>query len=291
MDNYVVITPAHNEEEYILYTLDSVVAQTIQPVQWVIVDDGSTDDTSKIIQEYVERYDWIKLIRTNPNEKTRKGGAKVVRAFNHGYDALEIDNYNFIVKLDADLTIPPNYFERVGQIFSLEPQVGMCGGTLSAIENGVWKTEKTASYHLRGAFKAYRKKCFDQIGGLIPTLRWESLDEMKAMSLGWRVKILPIEVKHHRRSSTLINRGIKFSYIIGKKHYQHGYDLFLAILRSIVVGFSTKPYILSSIVFLIGFMISLSKKEEKEVDPELERFIRKFQYNRIKKFLGINNKR
>lgn len=290
MTNYVIITPAHNEEEYIKFTLDSVVAQTMQPAQWIIVDDGSTDETPNIIQNYADRNSWIKLVKINPNEKKREGGAKVVRAFNHGYEALDVDDYLFVVKLDADLTLPPEYFERIGEIFLSDPKVGMCGGMLSIFENGDWKTEQSASYHLRGAIKAYRKQCFNQIGGLVPTLRWDSLDEMKAMSLGWEVKILPIEVKHLRKTSTLINNGLKNSFIDGKQHYKHGYDLFLAMCRSIVFGFRIKPYIISSLSFLIGFVTALLTRTEKEVDRDLEKFIRKFQYNRIKRYLACIKK-
>lgn len=108
---YVIITPAHNEEKYIKYTLDSVTVQTIKPAQWIIVDDGSTDTTAEIVQNYVKKYPWIKLIKNNPIENARRGGTKVVQAFKFGYQALDEVDFDFIVKLDADLTLPPNYFE------------------------------------------------------------------------------------------------------------------------------------------------------------------------------------
>lgn len=184
MDNYIVITPAHNEESYIRFTLDSVVAQTSLPAQWVIVDDGSTDGTASIVRDYADKHPWIKLVKNSPHDTKRQGGGNVVRAFNYGYQALDITDFEFIVKLDADLTLPPNYFEEVGKSFLSEPGIGLCGGFLTAPSNGTWKNEGTASYHLRGAIKAYRKKCFDQIGGLVVTLNWDGIDEMKAMSLG-----------------------------------------------------------------------------------------------------------
>lgn len=282
MVNYVIVTPAHNEEDYIRHTLDSIVSQTIQPAQWIVVDDGSTDDTGKIIQEYAEKYKWIMYVKHNPEEKSRKGGGKVIRAFNCGYTALDNEEYEFIVKLDADLTLPDNYFEEVGNCFALNPGVGLCGGFLTAQSKGKWKKEPNASYHLRGAIKAYRKECFLQIGGLDETLHWDFLDEMKAMSLGWQIKILPLEVKHHRRTSTSINKGVKNSFIIGKQHYKHGYDLFLASCRSITFGFRTKPLILSSLAFLAGFIYCCIVEPQKEIDSTLEDFIRKFQYTRIK---------
>lgn len=285
MIKYVIITPANNEENYIKFTLDSVVAQSIHPEQWIIVDDGSTDNTGKIIQEYAKMYNWIKYVKNYPEDKNRKGGGKVIRAFNCGYAAVDNKEFQFIVKLDADLTLPSNYFEEVGRCFASNPIVGLCGGILTIQSKGKWQKEPNASYHLRGAIKAYRKECFLQIGGLDETLHWDFLDEMKAMSRGWQIKILPLEVRHHRKTSTSINKGLRNSFIIGKQHYKHGYDLFLAFFRSITFGFRTRPLILSSLAFLSGFIYCCVMDPKKEVDSALEKFIRKFQYTRIKMLL------
>ena len=215
----------------------------------------------------------------------------MVRAFNCGYQALDIADFEFVVKLDADLTLPPNYFEEVSKSFGSDLAIGMCGGYLSELSNGVWKKAKSAGYHLRGAIKAYQKKCFDQIGGLTVALSWDLIDEMKAMSLGWSIKILPLEGKHHRKTSTLINKGLNSSFVIGKQYYEDGYDLFLAICRSATFGIRTKPYIITSLGFLLGFLYNCWHKPQKAVAPELEAFIRNFQYSRIKKFsLGKNDR-
>jgi poly-beta-1,6-N-acetyl-D-glucosamine synthase len=280
--SYVIVTPAHNEESYIRYTLDSVVAQSFLPAQWVIIDDGSTDDTWNIIQSYAEKYPWIQPIKKVPDSNKREGGAKVVKAFWFGYDSLNEADYAFLVKLDADLTLPPNYFEEVGRTFELDSTVGMCGGYCAFFSNGAWKKEQSASYHLRGPIKAYRQQCFEDIGGLKPLQNWDFLDEMKAMSLGWEVKILPLEVHHHRRTSTLINRGLGFSFKKGGVYYKDGYDFLLLLLRSVPFGLITKPYILSSFSLLAGFIMSSIKRPEKDVDADLERFIRRYQYGRIK---------
>jgi glycosyltransferase involved in cell wall biosynthesis len=282
--NYVIITPAHNEESFIQNTLNSVVAQTIQPEQWVIVDDGSSDGTVNIIQKYVYKNPWIKLIKNTPHDTKRQGGGKVVRAFMLGYKALEVSDFKFIVKLDADLTLPPSYFEEVGKAFKSDPMVGMCGGYLSVFSNGKWIKEKSASYHLRGAIKAYRKSCFEQIGGLRPVDNWDFLDEMTLMYSSWSVKILQLEVKHHRPTSTLINRGLKYSYKMGLIIYKDGYDLFLLALHSVPYGLGTKPYLLSSLALIMGFLSGCITRPQKDVNAEIEKFIRKFQYNRIRKY-------
>ncbi len=282
--SYVIITPAHNEESYIRYILDSVTRQTLLPEQWIIVDDGSTDCTSDIVCKYAKEFPWIKLA-TNPTfgEKP-EGGSKIIRAFYYGYSILDISNYEFIVKLDADLTLPTHYFMEVYKTFSADPTIGMCGGFLTEFSAGKWEKAISADYHLRGAIKAYRKSCFDHIGGIPMTLLWDGIDEMKAMSLGWKVRILDLEVQHHRKRSTIINRGLISSYSAGKQYYKHGYDLFLGFCRSITYGIQIKPYILTTFGFLAGFLSDLIKKSPRAVTPELESFIRKFQYNRIKNF-------
>jgi glycosyltransferase involved in cell wall biosynthesis len=281
-NKYVIVTPAQNEEAYIRFTLDSVVAQTIWPIEWIIVDDGSTDATSEIVRDYTKRYEWIKLVVNHPKETQRDGGGKLMNAFLLGYHSLGILDYDFIVKLDADLTLPPNYFEEVGKAFESDPRIGLSGGHCFALTNGVWKKERAASYHLRGAIKAFRKVCYVQIGGMLPGYNADFLDEMTAMHLGWLVKILPLEVKHHRRTSTLINRGLRFSFKMGRVYYKDGYDFLLVLLRAIVYGSYTKPYGISAVGLLMGYVSAVMTRPKKDVSPELELFIRKFQYRRIR---------
>lgn len=285
ISKYVMVTPAYNEECYIGCTLDSVAGQTIHPSQWILVDDGSTDGTATIIQGYADKYPWIKLVKYSPHEAGRQAGAKIVRAFLCGYRALDVPDYEFIVKLDADLTLPPNYFEEVGGAFDSDPGVGLCGGYMTALIDSKWKKERNASYHLRGPVQAFRKQCFDQIGGIPAVSNSDFIAEMKAMSLGWEVKILPLEVRHHRRTSTLINRGLRSSYKEGGVLYRDGYDLLLTLLRSFIFGLNTRPYILSAILLVSGFLASSLTRPEKDVDTELETFIRAFQYRRIRRLL------
>jgi glycosyltransferase involved in cell wall biosynthesis len=291
INQYVIITPAHNEESYIRFTLESVVNQTLLPEQWIIVDDGSIDGTADIVRSYINNFPWIKLV-TNPTIGDKpEGGSKIVQAFYHGYREVEVSDFEFVVKLDADLTLPTQYFEEVSNTFSADPTVGMCGGFLTEYSAGKWKKASSAKYHLRGAIKAYRKECFDQIGGIPISLIWDGIDEMKAMSLGWKVEILDLEVKHHRKGSTIINRGFSSSRNAGKQYYKHGYDLFLAFCRSVTYGMRTKPYFLTTFGFLSGYFSDWWKKSSKSVTPELETFIRKFQYNRIKNTLfGAKNR-
>lgn len=288
--SYVIITPAYNEEAYIQYTLESVVKQTLLPDQWIIVDDGSTDKTTEIIAGYMSTFPWIKLVKNSTVGNKPEGGSKIVRAFYFGFNSLDVKKYDFIVKLDADLTLPEMYFEEVANAFSNDSAVGMCGGFLTEFSAGKWKKASSAKYHLRGAIKAYRNRCFDEIGGIPFSLIWDGIDEMKAMSLGWKVKILDLEVKHHRKRSTIINKGLRSSYSAGKQYYKHGYDVFLAFCRSLTYGMRTKPYFITTVGFLAGYFSDWWQKSPKAVTPELQTFIRNYQYNRIKNYFLMRGK-
>lgn len=282
---YAIITPAKNEENYIENTLHSICTQTIKPTEWIIVNDGSTDRTKEIVENYAQKYPWIRLINNDTYHEKRAGGSKVVRAFYEGYNSIENHDYDFIVKLDADLTLPKNYFEEVSKCFENNLKVGLCGGYCVVEKNGKLVKEKSAGYHLRGPIKSYRKECFEDIGGLKPVLNWDGLDEMTTMFKGWTIKILPLQVFHHRPTSTTINRGLFSSFRSGKEYYCNSYDFFLAILRSITFGKRTMPYMISGIIFLFGFITAFCLREKKHVDKKLEKYIRSFQYNRIFKFV------
>lgn len=276
---YIIITPAKNEERFIEHTLESICDQTFKPHKWIIVDDGSIDQTSTLVEKYIKKYPWITLIRNDNYDERRAGGPKIVRAFYKGYDAVSDEDYDFIVKLDADLTLPNNYFETVYRCFKDNPKVGICGGYCVDEKEGKLVKEKTAEFHVRGAFKAYRKECFTDIGGIKQVWDWDGLDQMMAMYSGWHVKVLPLAVIHHRETSKEYNR-ILHSFRSGKEYYRMGYGLFLGLLKSAFIAVK-KPFLIGGASFLFGFFTASLNKTNKIVDDDLAKFIRKFQYNRI----------
>jgi glycosyltransferase involved in cell wall biosynthesis len=278
--DYVIITPAKNEEKYIRYTLDSVVNQTLKPVEWIIVNDGSTDRTAEIVEEYVKKHVWIKLITIRKNEK-RAPGSKVVRAFYSGYTKIKKD-YDVISKLDADLTLPINYFRKVIDSFQDEKKVGLCGGYCKINKKGKWIKEKTASYHVRGAFKAYRREAFEDIGGFDEVLGWDGLDQMKLLHKGWNIKVLDLSVKHHRVTGEESDIS-DLNFELGVACYKKGYSWFITLIHAIV-SLIRKKKVKPFIMMLKGYYHATIIKEKKNVDKDLEKFIRKFQLNRIIKF-------
>jgi len=283
---YVIITPAKNEADYIRNTMESVTRQSLRPMQWIIVNDGSTDNTEEIIREYMKKHSWIKLLDHKNESKIREGGVKVVDVFYHGFNHISNHGYNFLAKLDADLTLPRDYFKKVAECYRDDPDVGLCGGYLINEMSGKTRRDKSAGYHLRGALKTYRKACYDDIGGLRRVYNWDGLDEMTAMHRGWKVKILDTAVVHHRQTSAKINRGIRNSYRAGEEYYRDGNSCLLSALRAVSYGLKTRPRIMSGVVFIVGFISAWTHKKEKHVDKELERFMRQFQYRRIRTYVS-----
>ena len=161
-NRYVVITPVRDEEEHLERTIQAVIDQTIRPAEWVIVDDGSTDRTPEIIDRYASQYSWIRG-HHRTNRGFRKAGGGVVEAFYEGFERLICHDWNFVVKLDGDLSFEPDYFERILERFRLEPRLGIAGGTLYCVENGEKKIERNPKFHVRGATKVYRRKCWEEI--------------------------------------------------------------------------------------------------------------------------------
>lgn len=276
---YYMITPAKNEGKFIEQTLKSVIAQTIRPKKWIIVDDGSSDNTAAIVAEYANKYNFVKLIQKQSAGEQRAGGSKVVRAFNFGYETIRDENFDFIVKLDADLTLPTNYFEEVINCFEMNPKIGLCGGYCVLEEKGNLIPESYADDHVRGAFKAYRRECFNAIGGLKEIWSWDGIDESAIAFYGWELKVLPLAVIHHRPTSKEYNM-LKFSFKTGRELYKERVE-FVSLLVISAVHCFRKPVILGSFLFFIGYFVSWIKRENKVIDKDLGDYIRNWRYKKI----------
>lgn len=278
--NYTIVSPVKNEGKFIRNTIDSVIAQTVQPKEWIIVDDGSTDDTLTILNDYSAKNNWIRVIENKTHSEERAGGSKVVRAFYKGYDSIKDHGYDFIVKLDGDLKLPEDYFETVIAHFNEDPKVGLCGGYIMNKIGDELVQEGPIDYHVRGAFKAVRKKCFEEIGGFNSVWNWDGLDEMEAMRLGWKTKVFEKQVIHYRPTSG--------AYDFRKQEFRHGVEayktrdsLILTLIR--FLARSAKSPHLSGFYFLKGYFTGLIKREPLVISKELSKFTNRFHLNRILK--------
>ena len=281
---YIIITPAKNEEAFIDYTIRSVLAQTVRPKKWILVDDGSKDKTAEIVAQYATDHEFLRLVRKNSSSEQRSGGSKVIRAFYVGYNAMADHDYDIIVKMDADLTLPSKYFEEVIRCFENNPRVGLCGGYCVIDEKGTLVPEEYSEDHVRGAFKAYRKQCFIDIGGLKQIWSWDGIDESAVRLHGWQLKVLPLPVLHHRPTSKEYNI-LKHSFTSGFHMYKERVDLVSLFVIS-VLHLYRRPVIIGSFLYLLGYFISWIGREEKVIDIALGTYIRRDRFKSIRKKLS-----
>lgn len=277
---YYIIIPAYNEQKNIGLTLDSILKQTFLPQKVVVVNDNSTDNTVAIVKEFTEKHNFISLVNTN-SEQIHLPGSKVINAFNQGLEALD-ENYDFIVKLDADLILPENYFKRIAQIFSENPKVGMAGGRAFIEKDGDWILESlTDNDHIRGAFKSYRKECFLEIGKLKTEMGWDTVDELLSRYFGWEVFVdTSLEVKHLKPTGSEYNK--KSRYKQGEAFYRLGYGFWITLLASLKLAVKKKKPLLF-IDYLKGFFKAKANKKPLLVTAEQAEFIRNYRWMKIKK--------
>lgn len=277
---YVIVMPAYNEENFIGRAIESIAAQTLLPQRLVIVNDGSTDRTRSVIEGYQRAYPWIQLVNNDKKEQ-RAAGSKVVRAFYLGYHQIQ-DTYDFLVKLDADLTLPVHYFERIAGCFKAAPKLGIAGGTIAIEENGEWVYENFSDIdHVKGAFKAYRRACFEQIGGLRASIGWDTADELLARYHGWQIQVDPeLQVRHYRVLGAETG-AVKIRVKVGNGMYRLRYGFFITLISAIKAGYLNKPYGLTGLAVLWGWVQSFLKRDAFIVTAEEGRFIRRFRRGRM----------
>jgi biofilm PGA synthesis N-glycosyltransferase PgaC len=279
---YVVISPVKDEAEYIEQTINSMIHQIILPKVWIIVNDGSKDGTEEIVERYIQSYPWIQLVN-RLDSGIRQRGKGVVEAFYTGYKMLSVD-YDFIVKLDGDLSFEPDFFETLLNKFTCDPQLGIAGGGFYERPDG--KSWRLFAYkdEVRGANKIYRRGCFESIGGLMPIMGWDGIDEWKALSLGWKVQsFFETKVYHYRFTGAAT--GIVKRYIEqGHGAYFMGYHPLYLIARGIRSTFD-RPFIIGGLALIAAYFESWFLGQKRHSDSALLDYIRRTQLNRLTRLL------
>lgn len=284
-NKYVIVSPVRDEERYILETVRSVTQQTIEPAEWIIVDDGSRDSTGRIIDECADRYPWITTLH-RPDRGRRLPGTGVMEAFYDGYRSLKSSDWDFIVKLDGDVGLAPDYFERCFERFREDPKLGMCGGVMYRVKNGVPQREVHPSLHVRGPIKLYRQSCWDAIGGLINTPGWDTVDEVQANRMGWHTKTFPnLRVIHYRTTGAAQGtwrNGVKN----GRADYISGYHPIFEMVKCAKRLFQ-EPYVINAIAHAYGFATGYTKRIPQVGDRALIRYLRSQQMRRLLRMKSI----
>ena len=280
--NYYLIIPAYNEEEFITLTLQSLVEQTVLPSKVVIVNDNSTDKTPEIVSAFAKEYPFISLVNKT-SDAIHLPGSKVINAFNKGLASVD-DNYDFIVKADADLIFPPNYFETLIKHFQSDAKTGMVGGFCYIKKNGSWVLENlTDKDHIRGALKAYRKQTFKQIGGLKPAMGWDTVDELLCKFYHWKVVTDEnLHVKHLKPTGANYNKTARYKQ--GEAFYSLGYGFWIASIASLKLALRKKKPLLF-LDYINGFWRAKSSGRALLVSHEQAKFIRNYRWKKIKEKL------
>jgi glycosyltransferase involved in cell wall biosynthesis len=278
MDYYVII-PAHNEAEYIATTLDALANQSLRPKKVVVVNDNSTDTTGEIIESYIAK-DSIFHMHHLRSSTEHMPGSKVIEAFNSGL-ALVDDSYDFIVKLDADVILPKNYFEQIAHTFKTDPKIGIAGGFIYELnEKQEWQLNHPMDiHHVRGAFKAYSKPCFKAIDGLKCAMGWDTVDELLAQYQGYITNTNDkLKVKHLRPTGKAYNKRAKG--LQGKAMYAMRYGFWISFIASVKMSLKQKNWTTFT-DNIKGYFIAKQHKAPFLVSKKEGIFIRKLRWSNM----------
>jgi biofilm PGA synthesis N-glycosyltransferase PgaC len=282
----VLITPAHNEARFIAKTLASMVAQTVPPERWVIVDDGSTDNTAEIIQGYAKRYPWIELVQ-RPQRPNRNFAAKV-EAFNLGLERLGSVQFDVIGNLDGDVSFEPGYMEFLMRKFIEDPELAVAGTPF--IEDDGYDSAKDSfegENYVAGPCQLFRYECFKDIGGYVPHaaggIDWIAV--MTARMKGWKVRSFPDKRFHHHRSLGTAGRSsfaASFSY--GEKDYYLGNSPVWELFR-VAYRMAKPPLLVDGLALLLGYCWAAVRRVRRPVSRELMQFHRRDEMKKLRTVL------
>lgn len=281
MASYAIITPVRNEGLHFQQTIDSVVSQTVQSIAWVIVDDGSSDSTPQLIATAVSQYPWIHAVRRS-DRGFRKQGGGVIEAFYDGFSRIQALPWDFLVKLDGDLSFAKTYFQDCLAKFADDTRLGIGGGRIYSRVRGaaVEDSPGDPSFHVRGATKIYRRVTWESIGGLVSAPGWDTLDEVKANMLGWRTYSFSDLHLLQLKSTGSADGAWKNWLKNGRANYIAGYHPLFMLLKCIKRVFS-RPYGLAALGLFTGFSTGYLKRIARVPDPALIHYIRSQQLNFI----------
>ena len=277
---YLLVTPCRDEAKFARRTLDSIAAQTMPPALWIIVDDGSTDETPKILAEYAAKFPFIKVIRRE-DRGFRKLGGGVIDAFYHGYDTINPNDFDYVCKLDLDLDLPARYFQTLMERMEAEPRIGTCSGKpwfRDAAAKAV--SEMCGDENSVGMVKFYRTGCFKQIGGFVRELMWDGIDCHRCRMLGWIAvswndpeinfeHLRPMGTSHKNWWTGRVRHGIG-QYFMGTGP---SYMLASALFRM-----TRPPVLLGGIAMLWGYLKSMIQRRPRYGDAEFRQFLRSYQW-------------
>lgn len=282
----VIIAPVRDEARLIRLTLDSIVAQTVQPQEWVIVDDGSQDNTAEIVADYAKRYPYIRLVQRQ-DRGFRKVGGGVVAAFKFGISQIANPDYAYIAKLDGDMSFGPRYLELMFAEFTANPRLAAVSGKVYREEGSHKIEEYIIDQHVAGQFKLYRRAAFEEIGGFVEEVLWDGIDVHTANMKGWDTKSFyhpEAILMHHRLMGSSDKHVYRGRLRWGRGLWFMGYHPLYA-LASGVFRMREKPYISGGLLIIAGYLHAALTRKPRYDNLEFRRYLQNWQLNELKRRL------
>jgi glycosyltransferase involved in cell wall biosynthesis len=283
MERYVLVTAARNEERYIGRTLDAVAAQTVRPVRWVVISDGSTDNTDAIAREFAGRHGFIDFVRCE--DRTERAFSSQVYAQHFGCRRLKGLEYDFIGMLDGDISFEPEYYARVFDKFGADPKLGIAGGLVHEQHAGVFRCREMSSVNsVAGGVQLFRRDCFEAIGGYIP-MKWGGMDtvaEAMARMRGWEARAFPeLKAYHHKAHETWNPAGLRRRICEGRMDYSLGFSPAVELVKCLR-RLAVEPYLVGSAFRLWGYVSSALCRQERSAPQEVLEFMRQEHKRRLR---------
>ena len=282
---YLVISPVRDEETYLGRTIDSMLAQTVQPADWIIVDDGSSDNTYSIAARAAEAHEWIRTHR-RPNRGERKVGGGVVEAFYDGLSLLKLGNYDYVCKLDGDLEFGPTYFERLIEKFQGDEGLGTASGKCWDRIGSRWVQLRTSDHFSMGACKFYRVSCFRDIGGFVAEAMWDGIDCHRCRMRGWKARSFrddELGLRELRPMGSSQKSIIHGRLRWGRGQYFMGTHWLYALAIAAYRLFE-RPFIIGGLCILAGYMEAALRRMKRYDDLEFRRHLHRWQLARLRPF-------
>lgn len=280
----VIISPVRNEEEYIQRTIDSLVNQKgVLPVEWIVVDDGSTDNTAELVRQAAEHNPWIRLVQ-KPDRGERAVGPGVVEAFYYGYEKIETKDYDYICKMDGDIDFKDKYFDTLLNYFDMDPHLGAASGKPFVEEKGKLVEERHNDEMVAGMINFYRRECFEQIGGFVKEVHWDGITFHRARMFGWRTRSIrnpELEFIHLRQMGSSFNGIYTGRLRWGRGQYFMGTPIWYAIAISIYRS-TEKPFILGGLYIFLGYLRAMFSPMKRYPDKEFRKSLRAWQKSRFR---------
>lgn len=286
----LIITPAKDEAEYIQKTINSLEQQTHRPACWVIVNDGSSDETATLADEAAAKHDWIKVLH-RPAGTKRRVGPGVIEAFYAGLETENVKDFDYVCKMDADIELKPRYFEKMMQHFADNPRLGTISGKCWVPMDGQLVLERTGNQFSHGVAKLFRRECFEEIGGFVREVMWDGIDCHRCRMLGWEAastEDLELRIIHLR----LMGSSYKSVYH-GRRRWGRG-QYFMGSHPVYMLGITAyrmleRPYVIGGLCLLGGYFGSWLSRAKRYEDPQFHRYLHKWQFSELKRrILGKN---